>query len=160
MNNSIRALVAAIALTFSATLFAQGRVGGTVTQIVQPTAGRQALPVGSVVKGGVDLGQVISGAEVILPNEQRLLDVLVMQVTRDTSGRIIGGTVSNKWGMLAQSGAQASAPAVQTLPPPSAVGAATGASMSGRLSPGMIAAIALGAAVVIGSGSSTPSHGQ
>ena len=182
MKKSITAIVTATALVFSGGLYAQAPVIGSVSETVQPALGRQALPIGSVIKGGTDMGKTITGAMVMLPGQQVLVDVVITQVARDATGRVVGGTVSDKLEFLALSApakataaAQATAPASapvanNTATSPSTAGTAatptstapttiaTGAGMFGSVSPGLLAALAIGAAVVIGGGSSTPSH--
>lgn len=185
MKKSVTSLAIAAALCFSAGLHAQAPASGTVTELVKPALGRQALPLGAVIKGGTDMGKTITGAVVTLPGQQVLVDVVITQVSRDASGRVIGGTVSDKLAFLvptapstvtaskpapaaapvstapvtpATSSTASSAPAAPVTPPPSSV--AQGAGMTGAVSPGLLAAIAIGAALAVGGGgSSTPSHG-
>lgn len=173
MKTSVIALATAAALVFSGGLYAQTPVLGSVSEVVKPALGRQALPIGAVIKGGTDMGKTITGAVVTLPGQQVLVDVVITQVARDATGRVVGGTVSDKLAFLvpaAPSTVTASAPAAApanttaaatTATPPASAApttVATGAGMFGTVSPGVLAALAIGAAVVIGGGSSTPSH--
>lgn len=142
------AMAAALTLALPAT--AQQKRESTVSTLVQPSAGRQALPLGSVIQGGTDLGTSIAGATVVLPNRQVVYDVVVGQVQRDNQGLPVGGTITSSI----------------TLVPlqPTADNAPRGASMTtGQVSPGLIGAVALGAALALGGGgggsSSTVTHG-
>lgn len=137
----------AIALSFgAASLHAQTTATGTVSELVRPIAGRQALPLGSVIKGGVNTGQAVVGAEVVLPGQHVLRDVVIRQVTRDASGRVLGGTISDRIAIPLPA------------PAPTATTLASGPFMSGQISYGVIAAAAIGAAVVLGGGGSSTSH--
>jgi len=168
MKTSVIALATAAALVFSGGLYAQTPVLGSVSEVVKPALGRQALPIGAVIKGGTDMGKTITGAVVTLPGQQVLVDVVITQVARDATGRVVGGTVSDKLAFLVPAApstvtasAPAAAPATTTATPPASAApttVATGAGMFGTVSPGVLAALAIGAAVVIGGGSSTPSH--
>lgn len=166
MKKSITAFATATALVFSSGLYAQAPVIGSISETVQPALGRRALPIGSVIKGGTDMGKTITGAVVTLPGQQVLVDVVITQVARDASGRVVGGTVSDKLEFLAPSApstataASAPAPTAAAATPAAPTTVATGAGMTGAVSPGLLAALAIGAAVAIGSGggSSTTSH--
>jgi hypothetical protein len=143
MSKTIIAIAAAAALIFSGGVLAQAPVVGNISQAVTPSLGRQALPIGAAIQGGTDMGTTIVGAKVTLPGGPVLVDVIVTQIARDVSGRVVGGTVSDKLNLL----------------PPSASSVAIGAGMTGALSPTLLGALAIGAAVVIGAGgNSTPSH--
>ena len=125
----------AASLSFTSAVMAQTQRESVVQSIVQPAAGRQALPVGTVIQGGTDLGTSIAGATVVLPSRQVLYDVVVGQVLRNNEGRPVGGTIAGNIALV---------PLQDT--------AQRGAGLVGQVSPGLIGAAALGAALALGGG--------
>ncbi len=134
-KTALTGLVLASSLTLAPCVMAQTQRESVVQSIVQPSAGRQALPMGAVIQGGTDLGTSIAGATVVLPSRQVLYDVVIGQVLRNNEGRPVGGTIA---------GNIAIAPLQDT--------AQRGAGMVGQVSPGLIGAAALGAALALGGG--------
>jgi len=149
IKHVLTAAAMAAALTLAMPASAQQKRESTVKQLVQPTAGRQTLPVGTVIQGGTDLGTSIAGATVVLPNRQVVYDVVVGQVLRDNQGLPVGGTITSN---------------VTLVPLVAAADTGTrGANTTTtQVSPGLIGAVALGAALALGGGgggSSTVTHG-
>ena len=135
-------LALASGLTFAPAAMAQTQRESVVQSIVQPAAGRQALPVGTIIQGGTDLGTSIAGATVVLPSRQVLYDVVVGQVLRNNEGRAVGGTIAGNIALV-----------------PLNDGGQRGAGMVGQASPGLIGAVALGAALALGGGGGGGSGG-
>ena len=95
IKHVLTAAAMAAALTLALPATAQQKRESTVKTLVQPSAGRQALPLGTVIQGGTDLGTSIAGATVVLPNRQVVYDVVVGQVQRDNQGLPVGGTITS-----------------------------------------------------------------